>query len=82
MGIKIFSNSGVKAYGIKHFILDKEDDLNNLSTSYTPGSSAFIIATSENYILNTQHEWIKITAGGNGSNSPLDNSITLDGNNF
>lgn len=81
MGIKIFSNSGVKAYGIKHFILDTADDLNNLSTSYTPGCSVFILETSENYILNTQHQWIKINAGG-GSSSPLDDTITFDGNKF
>lgn len=64
-------NSNKVAYGIKHYIFDKEDDLitdrRKLSTTY-PGSTAFIIDTSNTYMLNGSYEWIKIKSN-NSSNS-------------
>lgn len=60
MAISIYSNSGIKNYGIKHFVLDTENDLNQLSTIYTPGTTAFIVETSQTYMLNNKKEWIQI----------------------
>ena len=52
MAISIYSNRGIKNYGIKHFILDTENDLTYLSTAYKPGSTAFVVETSKYYMLN------------------------------
>lgn len=60
MGITIISNSGIKAYGIKHYTVDTTKDLENLPTNITAGSTAFIIETSEKYMLNTKKEWKQI----------------------
>lgn len=53
-------NSGTTAYGIQHFICDTPDDIPNLSTAVAQGSTAFVISTSEKYMLNSQGQWIKI----------------------
>lgn len=79
MGISIISNSGIKTYGIKHFIVDTEAEVNTVSTDCAPGSTIFILETSQSYMLNTKHKWISVnlnSAGGNSS-SDLDNTDTI-----
>lgn len=53
--ISVVSNKGVIAYGYKEFILDTPEDLVNLKSDYTPGSIAFVISTSDKYMLNNSH---------------------------
>lgn len=79
MGISIVSNSGKKAYGIKHFIVDTANDINNLTTDCTPGSTALVIENSTTYILNTQHKWKETDIGGSGISDQ--DTLIFDGNN-
>ena len=61
--ISIYSQNGEVEYRITEYTLDNTEDLEELevmSKSAAPGSSAFVIATSEVYMLNNQREWVKI----------------------
>lgn len=70
MAISIYSNRGIKSYGIKHYILDTTDDLKKVSINCTPGSTAFITETSQYYMLNNKKTWVLINvAAGGGGNS-------------
>lgn len=69
----ISGNRGQLAYGITHFIADTIDDMYKISTNgLTPGSTVFVINTSNKYMLNNQKEWIKIAngSGGGGGDTP------------
>lgn len=66
----IAANGGRTAYGIKRFIFDTMEELAKVNTTdLYPGSTAFIIDTSDNYMLNSKLEWKKVnlSAGGGGS---------------
>jgi len=86
MAISIYSNRGIKNYGIKHFILDTNNDLQKLSTSYIPGSTAFIVENSKYYMLNNSHVWCEVSlgngGGGNGSYEDIDLLIYDGGHPF
>ena len=61
--ISIYSQNGEVEYRVTEYILDTPDDLEQLKImgrNAAPGSSAFVIATSEVYMLNNQREWVKI----------------------
>lgn len=62
----IASNSGRVSYGVKRLILDTATELADLDTKnlYT-GSTAFIIESSETYMLNSKKEWKKVNLGTN-----------------
>ena len=48
-------------YNYKEYILDKEEDLDEVPiTGCAPGSVCFIIETSDVYMLNSNKEWKKI----------------------
>ena len=69
--VSIISNSGHVAHGIKEFVLDTQDDLENLPVDIQAGSKAYIIETGISYILNSQGEWSQdMSASGNGSGAP------------
>lgn len=51
---RLYANDDNIAYGIKKFIVDNDNDISELPTSGTPGSSALVLSTSTIYILNTQ----------------------------
>ena len=74
----IASNSGEVAYGVTRFLIDTEAEVKDLPTYHTPGSSAFVIENSTRYILNNNHEWIKVVSSnsGGGSTNP-DNNVQL-----
>lgn len=58
---KLFSHEGEVTYNTKEWICDTPEDLNNLpSGSMAMGSTAFIISSSELFMLNGEGEWIKI----------------------
>lgn len=56
--IKILSQNGKIAYGVKEYIIDKKEELNTYNFQCDMGSSVFIIETQETYILNGKNEWI------------------------
>lgn len=55
----ITANDGDVAYGVKEFVCDTIDDLNELPEC-SMGSTAFIIADSEVYMINSSKEWVKL----------------------
>ena len=82
----IGSNGNNIAYGIKHFVLDDDDDLEQLSKTEKMGTTCFVIETSQYYMLNGKQKWVKISpygttsgsSGGGGGESP-DNDIIYEG---
>lgn len=71
-------NTDGSAYGIRRFLLDTPDDLANLKSDYTPGSIAFVISTSDKYMLNNAHVWVKISESSGGTVDPT-NTYIWDG---
>ena len=65
--INIVASSGNVSYGVQNLVLDTPTDLTQLGTNFTVGSTAFIISTSERYMLNSQKEWVLIQSGNGGS---------------
>lgn len=76
----IFANGKQTAYGIKSYVVDTTSDIATLPTDDTPGSQAFVIDVSENYMLNNQHQWIKIklTTGSSSGGGDNDDEIVYD----
>lgn len=85
----IARNSNKVAYGIKHFVIDTEQDLKEipLGTVY-PGSTAIILESSARYMLNNKREWVQLSSssGGSGNGSggsdnpyPDNPGVSLDG---
>lgn len=74
--ISIGANRNRKAYGIKHYNLDTEAELAQIDTSReVMGTTAFVIETSQRYMLNGSKEWKKIlssTGGGSGGSGNED----------
>lgn len=73
--VSLGANGNIKTYGMKHFILDEEKDLPEIQTSdLTTGSTAFVIATSAHYMLNSSKKWVKVNLGssspGGGGDTP------------
>ena len=63
--ITIGSNGQKIAYGIKHYNLDTEADLQNMPRSKKMmGCTCFIIETSKYYMLNSNQKWVEITPFG------------------
>ncbi len=82
MGISIFSNGDITAYNVKHYIIDTIDDINKLSTNIHPGSTAFIVETSEYYMLNNKQNWQKVQLNNNNSSGSTitdDTELILEG---
>ena len=81
MAISIYSNRGIKNYGIKHYILDTNDDLVKMPINCTPGSTAFITESSKYYMLNNQKQWVlvNIATGGNSGGGSGDFPDIHDG---
>ena len=67
MGYSITKNSNQIAYGIKKFIVDTPEDLTTLYGG-SPGSTAFCLSNSTEYIFNTKNKWIA-NKNNKGSNS-------------
>jgi hypothetical protein len=64
--ITIGINGQKIAYGITHYNLDDETDLEQLrlKREYKVGSTCFVISTSKYYMLNSKHKWVEITPFG------------------
>lgn len=79
--ISIGSNGQKIAYGIKHYNLDDESDLQKLSTAKEMmGCTCFVISTSKYYMLNSRQQWIEITPFGKVVNGGMvDTDVDGDG---
>lgn len=85
----IAKNSNKIAYGIKHFVVDTEAELEEIPLiSVFSGSTAFVVEKSARYMLNNKREWIKVStassggsSGGSGNPSipDIESGGTLDG---
>ena len=63
--ITIGANGQRIAYGIRHYNLDDETDLQKLPTTREAmGCTCFVISTSKYYMLNSKMKWIEITPFG------------------
>lgn len=63
--ITIGANGQRIAYGIRHYNLDDETDLQKLPTAReVMGCTCFVISTSKYYMLNSKMKWIEITPFG------------------
>lgn len=62
----VFKNSGKIIYGQKDFIVDLETDVPALPVDCSVGSLAFVIDTSQYYMLNHSKQWIKVTLQSGG----------------
>ena len=66
--VTIGANGERIAYGIKHYNLDDESDLQKLPTSKEAmGCTCFVISTSKYYMLNSKKKWVEITPFGKSS---------------
>ena len=78
--ITIGANGNKTAYGIKHYNLDTDEDLQNLPKTATAGSTAFVINSSKHYMLNSQKEWVETKPYGNSIfDGDEDEEIVYDG---
>ena len=65
-------------YGIKHYILDTDEDFKQLPTANLMGCTCFVISTSKYYMMNSEQKWVEITPygkaispeGGGGGDTP------------
>lgn len=53
-------SGGQPIYNVQEFIMDSEQDVQNLPSSVAAGSVAICIDTSNVYMLNSHGEWHKI----------------------
>ena len=57
--IALLSENGKPAYGICEYVCDSADDVESLPKA-PMGSTAFVIATGDVYMINSSKEWVKI----------------------
>ena len=58
--VKLTSQSGHTAYGLKEYVVDTADEINELSINDPMGSTAFVIEGSRIFMLNGSGEWVEI----------------------
>ena len=56
----LYANDDDILYGIQKYIVDTEEDMEDLPNHARAGSTAFVIETSTTYILNHNKEWKEI----------------------
>ena len=76
MSFSLFSNNDKIKYGIKNYIADTTEDLNQIPKK--SGDMTFVIAESKYYICNNQSEWVE-AGGGSGPVPEGIISITTNG---
>lgn len=67
--LSTYKQNGKIRYGVKEYILDTIKDIASLPTDpadVKPGSIAFVVDSSETYMLNNAQTWVKIVAGSTG----------------
>lgn len=60
MGYFLSENGNKPAYGKVSYVADTAADIANLPKTDKPGSTCFVIATSDVYMLNTKQKWVLI----------------------
>ena len=79
--VSIYANNNKIAYGIQHFILDTPDDLLELNEKKRfVGSTAFIVSTSQYYMLNSEKKWIEVNLFNCDSDNSSGDAGTEDSN--
>ena len=77
--IKILTNSGEVAYGVQRLLLDTPTDFAYIGNNYETGTTAFIISTSQNFMLNSEKQWVEIFLNsgnsGGGGEAPDPNAL-------
>ena len=77
-----------RVYGLKQFVVDTESDIATLPTldsTLVPGSTAFVIATSDTYMLNNKRSWVKLARSSSNPDTPdpdINNTYIWDGSNI
>lgn len=64
--------SGKPTYRLNALILDTFDDMANIGKEHAPGSTAYIVATGQTFMLNNRGAWIQQLGAGS--------AITPEGN--
>lgn len=88
--ISIGSQSNKIKYGIKHYILDTDEDFNKLPKVNLMGCTCFVISTSKYYMMSGEQKWVEITPycnivfpeGGDTPENPIppgDDDIIYEG---
>ena len=82
MAHNLYRQDGEVLYGVKDYIVDNISDLADLPTNLDKikvGSQAFVIQTSERYMLNSQGIWVKVNleTGSGGGSQTVDNAGSL-----
>lgn len=79
----VYSN-GVSDNMVRRFVVDTVDELSTINISQLrAGSTAFVIKTSETYMLSNARKWEKVvlsSGGGNGGSSGSEDVIYDGGN--
>lgn len=86
MSSQIIKNSGHTAYGLKEYVVDTLQELNNLSIDDPQGSLATVIngGNLKYYMMNGNHEWKEVnlnsgsSGGGGGSQSANINTLIIN----
>lgn len=58
--ITITSQNGDIRYNVVEFVLDTINDIPNLPTDVSAGSTAFVISTGDCYMFNSEGSWVKL----------------------
>lgn len=67
-------------YGVKHFVVDEKSDLSLFRKDLLyMGSTAYVIASGEKYIVNGRQEWVLIPKTGSSSSDDPGNNNPEDG---
>ena len=77
-----------RVYGLKQIEVDTESDIATLPTldpTLVPASTAFVIATSDTYMLNNKRSWVKLARSSSNPDTPdpdTNNTYIWDGSNI
>lgn len=67
MAFSIGAQHGKEAYNVKHYVVDCIKDMKKLPTSAAAGSTAFVVKSSQSFMLNNKRQWVEISPAGSGS---------------
>lgn len=83
MAYSLYKQDGEIIYGVKDFIVDTPADIATLPTDLDKikvGSQAFVISSSERFMLNSQGAWIKVNlemSNEDASNAANGGTLTI-----
>ena len=79
----VASKNDIARYNLTQFVCNTENDITVVPTTVAPGSTLFCIESSNTYMLNTNREWVKISAnnaeGGSSEGAIPEEAFTLSG---